>query len=81
MLLEVRLFDGLVCNNPELGCAGEHVFEIEVPEGITLKELHGLLHLNSPFELINMVNGKAQEKNWILEHKDRVGIFPPSGGG
>lgn len=81
MKLEVRLFDGLVCNNSELGCVGEHEFEVEVPDNITLEQLHEFLHLQSPFELINMVNGKAQEKSWVLENKDRVGIFPPSGGG
>lgn len=81
MILEVRLFDGLICNNPSLGCVGEHVFEIEVADNITLEQLHELLHLRSPYELINMVNGIAQDKTQVLEHKDRVGIFPPSGGG
>jgi len=81
MRLEVRLFDGLVCNNPDLECLGQHLFEVEVPDKITLEELHNYLQLHSPYELINMVNGIAQEKTWVLQHKDRVGIFPPSGGG
>lgn len=81
MKLEVRLFDGLICNNPQLGCLGEHEFEVDVPDNISLEQLHDILHLQSPYELINMVNGIAQEKSWVLKHKDRVGIFPPSGGG
>ena len=81
MILEVRLFDGLVCNNPDLGCVGEHQFEVEVPDNVTLEQLHDILHLRSPYELINMVNGIAQEKSRVLKDKDRVGIFPPSGGG
>lgn len=81
MKLEVRLFAGLICNNSLLDCVGQRQFEIEVPEKITLGELHELLKLDSPHVLINLVNGKMEEKSRVLEHNDRVGIFPPAGGG
>jgi molybdopterin converting factor small subunit len=81
MKLEVRLFAGLICNNPELDCVGKREFEIEVPEKTTLEELHQLLQLDSPHVLINLVNGKVQDKSCVLEDNDRVGIFPPAGGG
>lgn len=81
MKLEVRLFDGLKCGNSSLACWGQHEFVVEVPDNITIEDLHNHLSLSSPYTLINMVNGIAQDKSWSLKDRDRVGIFPPSGGG
>ncbi|HHU31347.1 MAG: MoaD/ThiS family protein [Zhaonellaceae bacterium] len=81
MKLEVHLFAGLFCNNEELDCFGETDFEMEVPENTTLNELVKLLNLELPYELIYMINGKRCDKSYCLKDKDRVGIFPPIGGG
>ena len=81
MKLEVRLFAGLKCSNPELPCFGKNEFDLEVPASITLEALHKLLKLDSKYPLINMINGIAQKDDWVLLEGDRVGIFPPVGGG
>lgn len=81
MKLEIRLFAGLKCNNKELSCFGENEFYLEVPEGMTAKELHRTLNLQSPLPLVNLINGLAQADEWVLADNDRVGIFPPVGGG
>lgn len=81
MKLEVRLFAGLKCNNPEMSCFGKNEFHLEVPEDITVRELHELMKLESEYPLINMINGLAQKDDWVLLPEDRVGIFPPVGGG
>lgn len=81
MKLDVRLFAGLKCNNQELPCFGRNEFDLEVPGGTTVEALHELLKLESKYPLINMINGIAQNDNWVLSEGDRVGIFPPVGGG
>lgn len=81
MKLEVRLFAGLKCNNPEMPCFGKNEFHLEVPEGTTVEDLHGLMKLESKYPLVNMINGLAQKTDWLLSDGDRVGIFPPVGGG
>lgn len=81
MKLEVRLFAGLKCNNLELPCYGQDEFGLEVPGSTTVEALHELLKLESKYPLINMINGIAQEDDWVLSEGDRVGIFPPVGGG
>lgn len=81
MKLEVKLFASLKCNNPELPGFGQNEFFLEVPPGTTVADLHGLMKLESDYPLITMVNGLAQKDDWVLSADDRVGIFPPVGGG
>ncbi|HWI54198.1 MAG TPA: MoaD/ThiS family protein [Desulfobacteria bacterium] len=81
MKLEIRLFAGLKCNNRELPCFGENEFYLEVPEGMTVDELHRMLNLQLSLPLVNLINGLAQADDWVLADNDRVGIFPPVGGG
>lgn len=79
--LEIKLFAGLKCNNPDLPCFGEREFLIEVPEGTTVGELRGILAIDPNMHLLPMVNHHYEKEDWVLEHGDRVGIFPPIGGG
>lgn len=81
MKIEVSLFAGLKCNNPDLPFFGQNEFCLEVPSGATIANLHSLLKLESKYPLINMVNGLAQKGDLVLSSGDRVGIFPPVGGG
>ena len=81
MKLEIRLFAGLKCDNRDLDCFGKNEFYVDVPEGITVKQLHEFLSLHSPLPLVNLINGLARGEDWVLEDSDRVGIFPPVGGG
>jgi len=79
--LEIRLFTGLKCNNQELPCFGQQEFYLDVPDGITVRELHGMLGLDRNIPLISLINGMSRPDEWLLKNKDRVGIFPPVGGG
>lgn len=81
MKLEIRLFAGLKCNNPELSCFGQNEFCLEVSPGITLMDLHALMKLESKYPLVNIINGVTRKDDWVLSPGDRVGIFPPVGGG
>jgi len=79
--LEIKLFAGLKCNNPDLPYFGEREFRFEVPEGTTVGELRAILAIDPAIRLINMVNHHYEREEWVLEDNDRVGIFPPIGGG
>jgi sulfur-carrier protein len=81
MRLEVRLFAGLKCGNPELSCCGESEFVLEVPSGITIKDLRGMLGIDPAITLLSMVNNHHEHENWVLKDNDRIGMFPPLGGG
>lgn len=81
MELEIRLFAGLKCNNEGLECFGKNNFKIVVPDGIKIKELHQLLELSTALPLVNLINGLAKPIDLVLKDNDRVGIFPPVGGG
>lgn len=81
MKLEVRVFAGLKCNNRELPCYGQNDFSLEVSEKITVSQLYDILMLEGPETLISLVNGLAQKMDYTLSDNDRVGIFPPVGGG
>ncbi|MFP4314733.1 MAG: MoaD/ThiS family protein [Desulfovibrionales bacterium] len=54
---------------------------IEVPEGITLQGV--MEQLNMPQEEVKLlfVNGKRADSKSVLHSGDRVGLFPPVGGG
>lgn len=81
MQLEIRLFAGLKCNNPELPSYGEREFVLEVPEGTTVGELRGILAIDPSIRLLPMVNHHYEREDWVLANNDRIGIFPPIGGG
>jgi sulfur-carrier protein len=78
--LTVKLFAGLKNFAPVQGLPGTP-FEIELPEGSTLRDV--VAHLNLPEEevKITFVNGIIQEMDCGLKSGDEIGIFPPVGGG
>lgn len=53
----------------------------EIKEGTTVKEL--IKDLGIPPDMVKLIfiNGKKQDGNYLIQHKDRVGMFPPVGGG
>ncbi len=81
MTLEVALFAGLQCSNPELPCYGEREFFLEVSDGTTIRELRALLAIDPAIPLLSMVNNHHEQEDWMLKENDRVGMFPPIGGG
>lgn len=53
----------------------------KVPAGMIAGELAA--HLNLPENQMKLIfiNGCKRSPNTVLQHKDRIGIFPPVGGG
>jgi molybdopterin converting factor small subunit len=81
MELNIGLFAGLVCSNPNLSCHGKKEFSQEFPEGITVRQLRDLLGINPAIPLLVMVNNHGETEEMVLTAGDRVALFPPIGGG
>jgi molybdopterin converting factor small subunit len=81
MKLEIALFAGLVCVNPDLQCNGEKEFFQDFPDGLTIRGLRDLLGINPAMPLIIMVNNHGEREEFVLSDGDRVALFPPIGGG
>ncbi|MCK5163430.1 MAG: MoaD/ThiS family protein [Desulfobacula sp.] len=54
---------------------------LELSEKTTVETL--IADLGIPFKLVKLIfiNGKRQDYKYQLKHNDRVGLFPPVGGG
>jgi len=73
--VEVRLFAYL----RKLSPGGFH--DIELAEESTIEDIINILELTEEKSLIIMVNGRREETTTVLQDGDRIGIFPPVGGG
>ncbi|MBM4430259.1 MAG: MoaD/ThiS family protein [Chloroflexi bacterium] len=80
MRVRVKLFATLRLKAPTQALPGTPL-EIEVPEGSTLGALVASLNLPADEVKTVFVNGRARALDWVLEHGDEIGIFPPIGGG
>ena len=79
MQLEVRLFATLREFAPTDAVAG--VFSATCPDGITVDELAERLGIEAGKVHMRMVNGVGVDGVHMLKERDRVGLFPPVGGG
>ncbi|WP_457552739.1 MoaD/ThiS family protein [Desulfobacula sp.] len=54
---------------------------LEIPEGTTVEKL--IVDLGIPRDIVKLIfiNGKSKPIHTILKNKDRLGLFPPVGGG
>ncbi len=52
-----------------------------VPEGTTVEMLMQMLGIPDDSVKLIFVNGKMQDKTYSLKDNDRLGLFPPVGGG
>lgn len=73
--IELKLFVTLSKFLPE----SADVFE--VASGTTIETLIKTLNIDETQVKLIFVNGKKEEKNYQLQPGDRVGLFPPVGGG
>jgi len=55
--------------------------QVEVEEGVTIRQLCSLLNIPERAIKIAMVNGVKVELDHKLEGEERVGLFPAVGGG
>lgn len=79
MKLTVRLFATLRKFAPQSAKDGE--FILEVPSGLTIKELLRFCRLPEQSVTIVMVNGIVSALNTVLEDEADVSVFPPLAGG
>jgi sulfur-carrier protein len=73
--IELRLFADLRTFQPE------DSLNYQIKKGTNIKELLEKLGINTERAKIIFINGKKKNINDSLKHRDRVGIFPPVGGG
>ena len=78
MVLEVRLFATLRRYAPT---SLNGVMTLDVPECITVLDLVKQLKIDPKEIHLIMINGLGREFEEILTDGDRVGLFPPIGGG
>ena len=76
MNIEVRLFATL---RPYMdgACKGQ----LEMLEGATIADVVARLALPDDEVRLIFVNGKHEKRETVLHEGDRVGLFPPVGGG
>ena len=79
MRIEVRLFATLREYAPAEGNAG--VFSTMLPEGGTVGALLESIGIDANQVHLRMVNGAGVGDDHVLKEDDRVGLFPPVGGG
>jgi molybdopterin converting factor small subunit len=54
---------------------------LELPDGITVRELRGIMAITPALPLMSIVNDRHEEEDRVLRDGDRIGMFPPIGGG
>ena len=77
--IEVRLYASLRKYHPEPGSS--EAFTVTVDDDTRLGDLADKLNIPGEEVAISMVNGKHGEESDILQDGDRIGLFPPIGGG
>lgn len=78
MKLEVRLYATLRQAAPD---APAGVVPLDVPAGATVAQVLDIIKIDPADVRMIMVNGLAAEPGQALKDGDRLGLFPPLGGG
>ena len=79
MLVEVRLYATLREYSPPDAVNG--VFSARLPAGARLADLMTMLGITANKVHLRMVNGVGVTEQHLLQDADRIGLFPPIGGG
>ncbi|MDF1514774.1 MAG: MoaD/ThiS family protein [Anaerolineae bacterium] len=80
MIITVKLFATLNRFAPDQHQAGEP-FNVEIPEGSTIRDLFEVLGIPEREVKVAFVNGQARAGVFRLNAGNEVRIFPPVGGG
>lgn len=78
MMLEIRLYATL---RRYAAVDKDGAVAVNFTEGMTVEDLFVLLDIPAAEVKLAMVNGKSAEFTEVLAITDRVGLFPPVGGG
>lgn len=79
MIIQLKLYGTLRRLSPG-GKAGAPI-DIDLPEGATIQDLIDLLEIPEEETKVAFVNNLVCDKDYRLEPGDKVGLFPPVGGG
>ncbi len=79
MKIELNLYASLAEYLPDK--ARRNPNSIELPEGTTIKQLIEQLHIPLDAPRIIFLNGVHAPLDALLKDGDRLGMFPPLGGG
>ena len=79
MKVEVNLYATLARYLPDEVRQGDHLMEL--PDGTTMGELLQQLQIPSEEAKLMFVDGVHADVDAVLREGNRVGIFPPVGGG
>lgn len=79
MNIEVRVFAGL--QRYIAGAESGVPVPVDMPEGATGLDLINKLGIPEAEAFVFMINGCRAELDDVVKEGDRVGIFPPVGGG
>ena len=79
MVVEVRLYATLREHAPPESSAG--VFSMTLPEDSNISTLLAMLAIEPAKVHLRMVNGVSAGLETVLKEYDRIGLFPPVGGG
>lgn len=80
--VEVRVFANFrQMINPSITPNPDNPFKVEINEGMTLKDLIKTIGIPKDPIVIPLVNGLRESLDYVLNPGDRVGLFPPIGGG
>lgn len=80
MKIELRLFASLTGYLPDQKSSGSSNW-VEIEEGATIKSLFEDLKVPADIPKIIFLNGVHAEETTVLKEGDRLGVFPPLGGG
>jgi molybdopterin converting factor small subunit len=78
MRLEVRLYATLRQAAPD---APAGVLPVEMPDGAAVADVLAAVKIDPAKVHLIMVNGVAADLGRVLSDGDRLGLFPPVGGG
>lgn len=79
MEVTVNLYATLTRYHPEEG--SREAFKVDLPEGATLEDLYRKMGIEEGEVKKAFIRHKSRLPDYTLEDGDRVGIFPPVGGG
>jgi len=79
MKIEIQLYASLAKYLPQ--DAENKTWVLEVPGGASLSDVIRLMSLPDPSIKLVFLNGRHADRSTRLKDGDRVGLFPPVGGG
>ncbi len=80
-MVQVRVYLYATLRAFNAAAGGDTGAEMEVPDGTSIADLYGLLGIPEGHVKQAFVNGRRQDPDYVLRDGDRVGVFPPIGGG